>query len=186
MSSNDDYPTDEQLKRIEQWPITSNEDCNALLDYGSHGIALALWLSGAKDIRAIRLHCGEKNVGAQNFTFEAMFEHLKVSLRIGNNYPKKRLLYTLRYDIGLGPSLTHRFREFPERELLSYTGSNLVELSFRSIDPLTNVLDTFAEVVKGEREADERFGWHLPLKTMDVLETCNELLRAAPHSDEVN
>mgnify|MGYP001593899444 CR=1 FL=1 len=171
-------------------------DCNALLDYGSHGIALALWLSGAKRVQALRLYCGEQNesvavqgvplYGAQNFIFEARFEHLKVQLRIGNNYPKKRLLYTIEYDIGQGAPITHRFREFPERELLSYIGSDLIEVPFTAIDPLTNVLDTFARVVKGEVKTDARFGWNLPLETMRVLETCNELLRAAPHSDSMN
>lgn len=194
-------------------PGPVREDCNALLDYGSHGVAFALWLSGAKNICAIRLYCGEKCQtngmelttrdengfsacpqcgirtngsfcpecghsmwGAQNFTFEARFEHLKIHLRIGNNYPKKRMLYTVQYDIGLGSSLTLRFREFPERELLGYIGSDLIEMPFAEIDPLTNALETFAKVVKGEAEPDARFGWHLPLETMHVLETCEGLL----------
>ena len=171
------------------------DDCNALLDYGSHGIALALWLSKAEKVHAIRLYCGTKAVlkgtqvpdlhGPQNFTLEAHFEHLKFHLRTGNAYPKKRLLYTTVYDIGQGDPMTHRMREFPERELLSYLGSDLLEMPFATdIDPLTNALDTFARVMKGELPTDERFGWDLPLRTMQVLETCDELLREADREDE--
>lgn len=152
-------------------------DCNALYDYGSHGIALGLWLGGKP--QTMRLEEGEPpssvekvSKNSQNFHLRATFGHMKLSLRVGNNYPKKRLLYTAVYDDGL----THRFREFPERELLSYAGADLIEVPFTSIDPLTNALDTFAQVVKGDREPDSRFGWTLPLETMLVLAACNQML----------
>lgn len=180
-------------------------DCSSLLDYGSHGVALGLWLSEAKTARALRLHVGKRNetspsvntgqfsmrktseqdlYGAQNFVLHARFEHLEFSLRVGNNYPKKRLLYTTEYNAGT-LSFTHRFREFPERELLAYVESDLWEVEYaKDVEPLTNALDSFARVVKGERAMDARFGWELPMRTMQVLATCDEMLRAAEYEPD--
>lgn len=191
-----DQTTPIKLRGEHGGPGPVRSDCNALLDYGSHGVALGLWISRAENVRGVRLHVGKKNTkgfldpkppalfNSQNFVLHAHFEHLKLELRVGNNYPKKRLLYTLDYEAG--PSyLAHRFREFPERELLSYIESDLWEMEFaRDIDPLTNALDTFARVVKGERPMDERFGWDLPLRTMQVLESCEMMLRAEERGPE--
>ena len=163
-------------------PGPVREDCSGLTDYGSHGIALGLWLGdGARPV-LLDLDVGDENTrvddanrsrhGAQNYVLTFAVGALRVTLRTGNNYPRKRLLYTTRYEHGL----THRFREFPERELLAYIGPDLLEMEFdRDTPPLANALDTFAQVVKGEREADDRFGWTLPLHVARLLAECGPL-----------
>lgn len=172
------YQIPAQLRGEHGGPGPIRDDCSPLLDYGAHGIALALWLSGASHAVGLRVQATpEHGSGAQSYQLDASFAHLALTLRVSNKYEFKRLKYTT---VTLeGP--VYRFDDRDEHKLYRYSGPELSALPYQTHEPLTNALDTFAQMVRrqraGETVTDARFGWNLPIRVMRTLESAAELVR---------
>lgn len=161
------------------------DDCSALLDYGAHGLALAFYLSSARRMMGSTvIATPQTHEGARSYHLWAMAEHLETTLRVSNEYEFKRLKYT----VETAEHDTYRFDDRDEHKLYRYSGPRLEALPYAPVEPLTNVLDTFAKAVRIVKDGgiftDARFGWDLPMAVMRALESAEESLRAEARVEE--
>lgn len=153
------------------------KDCSALWDYGSHDIAIALWLS---DFLHPPVDIGAKSGGTlsssdgfvETVTADMQIGEIDVSIVVSNETTKK--IRTQRARCANGAVV--QYDDIAKRIFYQPDPSlSPVAIQIEGSLPLVNALRTFARAVEtGTCPNDMRFGTDLPLevvRTLDAIDT---------------
>lgn len=159
------------------------EDCSSLLDYGSHGVAMAVWLTNSLEWELIDASSWQATNGRNYELHFSTFNNgpRLCAMTVGNAFPYRHQRITCTNTKGE----RYIFETFDYHQRLTRWGSDgsaRVLLAESSQTPLGNAIDSFVRWTRGETANDSRFGWELPIQVMKLLTEAETVAGNSPPS----